>query len=453
MLSGLIVALIALSLILLLTAKYEHRELILTWLVGATGALMAVQVAQVHVFTIVVVLWALLTHRSGRLPVPVESVVLVGAAVILASTVLFGALVNSQTLGLQLVALAISAAVVGARISRAGIFRVLEAVLLVVTASSAWALLQVAGVAPIEAWHLDVSALGRPVGFYPEPDWLGLFSGIGILLAWRLPMGRLVRAALLTLNIAAWVLAFARAAWIAVAVAAILGTVVYFLTRKRNVSSPPRHGRWLGVGFVSVTGLLAFELIPSLHDNVLTRLGRTFTVAADDISAQARVNQNAGMLELAQSAPWYGWGLSASGRVGVFGGVNVGEVSRNNVGSNWILSFWVEGAALALPLLAVIALAILLTARTVCAQLLLVVTINSVFSNAMYQPIAWLLLGLCLAQIRSWREDRPDVDERETRSNLRTSTPGVRLPEGTPGRFMVDRAKDSSSFQPSRWVS
>lgn len=440
MLSGIIVSLTALSLILLLTVKYERREIILTWLVGATGALMAAQVAQVHVFTIVVILWALLTRRSGRLPVPVESVVLVGAAAILASTVLFGALVNSQTLGLQLVALAFSAAVVGAHISRQGISRVLEAVLVVVTASSAWALLQVAGVAPIEAWHLDVSALGRPVGFYPEPDWLGLFSGIGILLAWRLPLGRLFRAALLTLNIAAWVLAFARAAWIAVAVAAILGAIVYILMRSENASSSPRRGRLLGVGFVSVTGLLAFELIPSLHDNVLTRLGRTFTVAADDISAQARVNQNAGMLELAQSAPWYGWGLSASGRVGVFGGVNVGEVSRNNVGSNWILSFWVEGAALSLPLIAVIAIAIALTARTISAQLLLVVTINSVFSNAMYQPIAWLLLGLCLAQIRLWRENRAGADEPETRRNPGKGALGGTLRKVVHGEYADHRA-------------
>ncbi|OZD51056.1 hypothetical protein CH252_15855 [Rhodococcus sp. 06-1477-1B] len=440
MLSGLIAAFIAVSLIILLTVKYEHRELVLTWLVGATGALMALQVAQVHVFTIVVILWALLTHRSGRLPVPVESVVVVGAAVILASTVLFGALVNSQTLGLQLVALAVSAAVVGAHVSRAGISRMLEAVLAIVTASSAWALLQVAGVAPIEAWHLDVSALGRPVGFYPEPDWLGLFSGIGILLAWRLPLGRLVRAALLTLNIAAWVLAFARAAWIALAVAAILGAAVYFLMRHRDEGSPPRRGRWLGVGFVSVTGFLAFELIPSLHDNVLTRLSRTFTVAADDISAQARVNQNAGMLELAQSAPWYGWGLSASGRVGVFGGVNVGEVSRNNVGSNWILSFWAEGGVLSLPLFAVIAVAIALTARTISAQLLLVVLINSVFSNAMYQPIAWLLLGLCLAQIRLWRDDRLAIDEHAKGSKLPSDVPGDRLPGVVAGQSTSHRA-------------
>lgn len=418
MLSGLVAAFIAVSLIILLTVKYEHRELVLTWLVGATGALMALQVAQVHVFTIVVILWALLTHRSGRLPVPVESVVVVGAAAILASTVLFGALVNSQTLGLQLLALAVSAAIIGAHVSPAGIPRMLEGVLAIVTASSAWALLQVAGVAPIEAWHLDVSALGRPVGFYPEPDWLGLFSGIGILLAWRLSLRRFVRAALLTLNIAAWVLAFARAAWIAVAVAAILGAVVFAVTRRRSEISPPHQGRWLGVGFVTLTGLLAFELIPSLHDNVLTRLSRTFTVAADDISAQARVNQNAGMLELAQSAPWYGWGLSASGRVGVFGGVNVGEVSRNNVGSNWILSFWAEGGLLSLPLTAVIVVAIGLTARSVPAQLLLVVTINSVFSNAMYQPIAWLLLGLCLARIRIWRDNHLGGGEQFMRGEM-----------------------------------
>lgn len=405
LLSVFVAVLILVAAIFVVTVRYETRELLLTWAVGLSGALMAAQIVQVHVFTIAVVLWAVLTRRSSRVAAPFSAVAIVLAAIVLASTVLFGELVNSQTLGLQLVALAATAAIVSAHVDRVGIARMLTAVLVVASASSALAILQVAGIAPIETWHLDVSALGRPVGIYPEPDWLGLFSGLGILLAWRLPIPGKVRAALLTLNIAAWVLAFARAAWIAVAVAALLGLIVHYISARK--AHDKRSGRWLGIGFVAVSGFLAFELVPSLHENVLTRLGRTFVVAADDISAQARVNQTDGMLQLINTAPWYGWGLSASGRVGVFGGVNVADVSRNNVGSNWLFSYWAEGAVLSLPLIVVFAAALLLTAKTVQAQLFLVVLVNSLFSNAMYQPIAWLLLALCVAEIRLRRDERP----------------------------------------------
>lgn len=421
----LVAVLSALILLVLVTLKPESRELALTWLVGATGALMAVQVVQVHAFTIAVVLWAVLTRRDGRVAVPALAATILLAATLLASTVLYGQLVNSQTLGLQLIALAASAAIIVTRVDRRSIFRMLMAVLVVVSGSSFLALMQVAGIAPVEIWHLDVSALGRPVGIYPEPDWLGMFAGLGILLAWRLRLRRYTRALLLTVNIAAWVLAFARAAWIAVAVAAVLGLIVYLITWRRRARET-KSGRVLGVSFVSIAGVLAFELIPSLHDNVLTRLGRTFTVAADDISAQARVNQNAGMLDLATSAPWYGWGLSASGRVGVFGGVNTAEISRNNVGSNWLLSWWAEGAVLALPMIILFLVTMAITARTMQAQMLLVVVVSSFFSNAMYQPIAWLLLGLCLAEVRLRREARRgSVSDAAKSSGIRLRAPAA----------------------------
>jgi hypothetical protein len=76
----------------------------------------------------------------------------------------------------------------------------LYGLLIVVSASSAWALLQVTGVVSYDVWHLQISSLGRPTGFYPEPDWLGMYAGVGAVLAWRLELTARWRVALVTLN-------------------------------------------------------------------------------------------------------------------------------------------------------------------------------------------------------------------------------------------------------------
>ena len=154
--------------------------------------------------------------------------------------------------------------------------------------------------------------------------------------------------------------------------------------------------------------MIALNSIPALHDNLITRLSRTLTVASDDVSAQARVQQNDGLLYLADSAPWYGWGISSSGRVGVSGRLNFGA-SDNNVGSNWILSMWVDGAWLSLPLIAVLLFACAAAVRTIQGQLLVLVLLNSFFSNATYQPITWFLAALCLVSLRHRREATVDV--------------------------------------------
>jgi hypothetical protein len=134
------------------------------------------------------------------------------------------------------------------------------------------------------------------------------------------------------------------------------------------------------------------------------------------VSAQARVQQNEGLLYLADSAPWYGWGISSSGRVGVSGRLNFG-VSQNNVGSNWILSMWVDGAWLSLPLIAVLLFACVAAIRTIQGQLLVLVLLNSFFSNATFQPITWFLVALCLTQVRQRREASADTEVRPLRDS------------------------------------
>ncbi|WP_345750128.1 O-antigen ligase family protein [Microbacterium rhizophilus] len=428
-------SLIFLAAVVLFTLAADRRRKVLSFLVGGSAALVAAQVFDVHLFTIFVVIWAIDGQRASRSWTPREVVLPLVSAALLASTALYGELVNSPTLGLQLLALSICTVILVLHGNRHEYDTMLVGLLVVTSLSSAWAVLQVVGIAPNDAWHLDVSSLGRPTGFYPEPDWLGMFAGIALLLAWRLPMGPRTRVLLVLVNAAAWVLAFARAAWVAVAVAVVFVAVIRMFTRRRDRPammtrrvkrrpqphrlrhrSPaprrPRTGRGVAVVLLVISGLVVLATVPSLREDLFNRLSRTLVARADDVSAQARVQQNEGLLHLAQTAPWNGWGISASGRVGVSGRLTLTGDSTNNVGSNWIVSMWVDGAWLAIPLILVLLIAPLVAARTIQAQLLVLVLVNSLFSNAVFQPVTWMLLGLCLAYARDRRETSPRVEGR-----------------------------------------
>lgn len=401
-----------LAVVVLFSLGGENRQKLLAYLVGIAAGLVAAQVLQVHLFTITVVIWCLFSRRLSGSWTPPEVVLPLVSAALLASTALYGELVNSPTLGLQLLAFAGNAALLALFGNARDIRTMMYGLLTITSLSSAWALLQVAGIAPNDSWHLDVSAIGRPTGFYPEPDWLGMFAGIGLVLAWRLDLRRWYRVVLITTNLAAWVLAFARAGWVAVGASVALAITVSVAIKWRNqkrdlpiqrVATPPT-GRAIAVMVSVAVGIVAFETIPSLQENIMTRLSRTFTVQAGDISAQARVQQNDGLLYLAQTAPWNGWGLSASGRVGVSGRLTLDGEATNNLGSNWVLAMWVDGAWIALPLIVTLVLAAALSVSTLQGQLLVVVLLNSFFSNATFQPVTWLLVGACLYHIRQRRE-------------------------------------------------
>jgi hypothetical protein len=426
-----VAALLALGAVLVIT--HRARRDMLAFVVGLSAGLFGVQLLQVHVFTILVVVWTVLSRRSGKSLVPREAVVLVCAAALLASTALFGTLVNNPPLGLQLLALAVSAAIIIASASATDIRTMLYGLLTVSSFGSAFGLLQVAGVIPSDVWHLSISALGRPTGIYPEPDWLGMYSGIGLVLAWRLSIPRWIRVGLIAITFSALVLAFARAGWVATAASAALavGVALFVRARATRASHEPdaasttrsgrtgnRSGRLAAVVVTAGVGIVALNTIPVLHDNLVERLSRTLTVAADDVSAQARVQQNNGLLYLADSAPWYGWGISSSGRVGVSGRLNFGE-SQNNVGSNWVLSMWVDGAWLSLPLIAALLFACIVAIRTIQGQLLVLVLLNSFFSNAVFQPITWFLVALCLSTVTLRREASIDPAMRSLRDSRR----------------------------------
>jgi hypothetical protein len=287
--------------------------------------------------------------------------------------------------------------------------RMLFGVLSASTVAACVALLQVSGVLPAQLWHHEISSVGRPLGIYPEPDWLGLFAAIGTILAWRLVNSRAkIRYILLALNLSAFALAFARAAWVALAVS-IIALLLPSLVRRRQA----RGGTVAACIFVAVLAAVVLALAPTVRADLHSRVQSIFVHQTSDISGQARIHQINGLTGLANSAPWYGHGLSANGRISVHGVYDAS--STNSVGSNWILSLWVDAKYLALPFILLLVLTAARTMRSIPGQILIVLLLNNLFSNATFFPVMWLTLGLALAT--SGRSERADDEYEENQSH------------------------------------
>jgi hypothetical protein len=393
----LVTAVTAAGLLVVFLATYKHGRVMLTFAVGAAGGLVDAQFFRVHLFTIVVVAWVFTTRK------PVESrfgtaALVMFCAGLLGLSVFTGDLVNSPSLALQLLALAGCAALILTRSDAKDRRVMLFGLLAVCTLGSLVGLLQFVHVIPIELWHPDVSALGRPIGIYPEPDWLGLFSAIGIILAWRTEMRPLWRNLLLASNGLACILAFARAAWLALAVSMVVVWLLRLFQGRKT--SRKARGRASAIVVLGAIALVPLAVSPTLRTDLQTRIVRTLDANNRDVSATARLEQINGLIYLGQTAGPLGHGLSASGRVGVSGRLILGSDSPNNVGSNWLLSMWLDGKLLAIPLIALFLLTAARRGSSLPGQLFVLVLCNSLFSNGTFIPIAWLLLGLTLALSR-----------------------------------------------------
>lgn len=405
----------AVLLVVALTSVDARRGLAVV--VGVTGGLQTAQIAGgVHVFCLAVALWLLLGPlRERRRPsVRLDASLLPPlCAGLLACTALTGALVNSPTVAVQLMLLATTAALLAVFADGRDVRAALQGLFLVTTYASAVGLLQYGGVLPHELFE----GQNRPIGIYLEPDWLGMFSGIGLVLSFYVRHAT-VRYVAAVVNLGAVLLAAARAAWIAVALVAVVGVL---LARLVPADERPR-GAWRLGAVAAVAGAVMLLAVPELATFLLSRLEGAST-ADLDVSARARQQQLTSLRELEAIAPWNGLGLSASGRVGVSGRITYIGQADNSVASNWILGWWVDGKLLALPLIALFIGAAVVAARRVSGRVLLLVLISSLFSNALYIPVAWLALGACLADRRNGRDgaetDRTGIaSRRESRGAL-----------------------------------
>lgn len=391
------------AVILTLVAVFTHpgRRSGLSFLLGVCAGLVEFQVFRIHVFTILAVIWMCLP-RGAASRYSVRRVTALGISVLLvASTTLLGELVNSPTLALQLLGLAASAIIVALRATRDDARIMLWGLLVIATVGSVVGILQVLKVVPTDLWHLEISTVGRPTGIYPEPDWLGMYAGLGVILSWRLSMSRAGKVIFTVLNSGALVLAMARASWVALVVTVLLALIVSMAYRRGGAFSSKlngsRRGRVAAVGVATLTGIIALSAVPQLQEDLVRRASTMMgTVQETDISGQARIRQNDSLMSLAESVPVYGHGLSAAGRVGAWGQLDAVGDAKNNVASNWILGMWVDGAWFALPLIIFLIALALLRIRTLPGQLLLFCLVSSLFSNAMFFPVTWLLIGLAI---------------------------------------------------------
>jgi hypothetical protein len=399
-LTGLLTAAVAaasLALALLLGLAHRRSHDIKEWLVGAAGGLDFAQVAHVHLFTIAVALW-LLTDRAPALRrMSVGTVALLGAAALLGATAFVGPLTLTHTLSLQLMALACSAAVVAVKATPRAVGNIARGLLAVCLLSACWAILQKAGLLPIHRFNA-VEGTSRPMGIYREPDWLGLFCAVGIVVTLRLELSTRRKVAFLSILAMALLVSLARASVIALGAIALASLVGSLLSGSRP-SARQRRNRQALLALAGVV-VVVLALTPSLSGRLLTRFQSAFTNTEQDVGARSRSLQVQTLESLAHGSPWYGDGFSASGRVQVTGGVSYGDASSSRsraVATDWILGWWVDGKYLALPLILMLCLLALRRSRRLGGQLLIVVLVTSLVTDAVMLPIAWLSIGLCLA--------------------------------------------------------
>ncbi|MGF0311853.1 O-antigen ligase family protein [Rhodococcus sp. IEGM1428] len=404
--------------VLVLCAEPKARDRVVAIGIGAAAMSVDLQVGGAHAFTVLVFVWVFF-HLRRRPSLPGMAVWLLISAGFIASTVLAGDLVGNPQLAVQLLALTMSAILLAAYSNQQDRLQMMYGALAAICFGCVYGLGQLAGIFPSRAGlvHIDVSAIGRPSGIWPEPDWLGMFAGVGILLAFHLPLKRWVRVGAMSLCTTLWVLSFARAGWLALVGVSVLGLVAHFIARRTSVARMHRKGR-----VAAVAGSVAVLAVPiwyfqDIASDLTVRLSRTFSAQSDDISGQARIQQTEGLLHLADIAPWYGHGLSAAGRVGVSGKLYFsGSDHGNNVASNWLLGLWVDAQYLAIPFVLVIAALVLLTCNGLPGQMVVLVAINSLFTNATFMPVFWFAIALALSTInyRHVLDHRPAPDTFDT---------------------------------------
>lgn len=401
---GLGIAAAVLGLVAILT--HPNRRKIVSFLLGISAGLVGIQIFRIHAFTMLAVLLAFLPQEAKNKNAPKHVVALALAAGLLASTIFLGELVNSPTLALQLLGLAGSAAILALRATRRDAKAMLWGLLVICTIGSAVGLLQVFRIIPMELWHLDISTVGRPTGIYPEPDWLGMFSGIGAILAWRLAMSPALKVGFILVNLSVFVLAMARASWVALLVLICVASLASVIFKRKNLpldtSASGSRGRLLALVVASLATSIVLAAVPPLQEDLILR-GSTMlgTVQEDDISGQARIRQYDSLIALAESVPVYGHGLSAAGRVGVWGQINTAGASENNVATNWVLGMWVDGAWFAVPLLVYLIGLALARLHTIAGQVLIFCLVCSLFSNVVFFPVTWFLVGLAITAVRA----------------------------------------------------
>jgi hypothetical protein len=382
---------------LLFVITHRMRLPILAFFVGVSASFVAVQVAHVHIFTVAVLIFALVS-RERRAGLKVAGVILMGSTVLVSITALTGQLVTNRGLALQLIAFGATSLLLCYRASNNDFRTISTGLLIGISASSAVSVLQVGGVLPYALF--GHAAFDRPAGLYPEPDWLGMMGAIGVVLAWTSRMRPIAQSALLLLNVVAVVLSSARAALVALAVVAAFSAFAA-ITRRRLQRRPGMTKRsnraTLPVLVLAAAVAGVVVALPEESNLLVSRMLSAFNSADRDSAASVRLLQLAGLQSLAESAPWYGWGLSSSGRISGYGVLLAHSSDAvGSAGTNWVISLWADAKLLAIPLIAVVG-ALSIRGAWRGTPVLLLVLVYSLFSNTFFFPITWVGVAMALA--------------------------------------------------------
>ncbi len=387
------IALLALSFVflaLVLLRKVEQPRAALLWVLGLLAGFDTLQVSSIHLFSLACLLLPLADVRRNRVNAWTPTLT-VAAAACLASSVLYGSLVNDASLAGQLVVLAANATLLMLFLRPSDLVPVLHGLLAAAVLASVYAGLQTLQVLDPN-FFLDSSGIPRVHAFFREPDFLAAFVAIGLVLSLRLPLRRTVQVPVAGLLLVTLINTQARGAWLAV----LLSLLAAAGRRRLTSRTVRKHGNRRSAAY-ACTGALAtgawLSVDEGLRSNVSRRLLALLDGGVQDPSLQARSGQFESLAGLLQSAPWHGYGLSAAGRVTGLGQVEYGT-SGNNVAANWVLDWLVGGKLLAVPLIVLFVVTAVRGAASIPGQLSVLVLANSLFSNLMLLPVAWLVLAL-----------------------------------------------------------
>jgi hypothetical protein len=301
--------------------------------------------------------------------------------------------VNNRLLSIQLLLLSLSAIVVVIKSDKFDINNIVFGFVVIQSISSAFAVGQVLGL--LQGLYYDSAfSGGRPTGLHLEPDWLGIFSSCALIVLLVSDFVFKLRWLLISLNAFALIFSGCRGAWVSLI---IVFLIFQFIKYSRSFgNSSIRDTRTL---FKRILPVLLFSILleESLRLLISERVTGLFSNSVD-ISAKARVLQNETMLNLLREGQIYGHGLSASGNIGVLGGVTTN--GTNSVGSNWVLTLLVDCGVFALPFFLLIIYLIFKNKTLTGLLVFLNIMSNSLISNVFYQPIFWLFLAI----VMNWEE-------------------------------------------------
>lgn len=379
----------------------RRRLSILAGLAGASSVMMTWQLGGLHYFTLSCAL-LLLLGKPRRLP-PTFVLIVVFAA-LAAASVLVGKYVTQPSAALQLIGLSFSATILVSILDGKLAVIFMRGMVSVTTASCVVATAELLGVISYGHFALETAENHRPSGLFPEPDWLGYSSLVGLILLVRADLApRRAMLPLSLLHFGVLVSASARAALLGLLVVLVVLLAQSLLAVGRNVF----------LRRLAATIFLSVMVLPVVVPAQVALFAERLVAAGDTTRGNVgyRYSQIVGLKDLALSAPWYGNGLTSSGRIDGYGNFVSGPDLAGTAGSNLFWSLVGDAGVAGLGLICLVGLVAFRARQSVGGLLLIATLVNAQFSNNFYFPAFWACLALAGLGLGSDRQKNFLKDE------------------------------------------